>query len=403
MASRDAGLISAAAMLRASAVAFVGVTLAGALTSRGYSVGRIGLLVGVGLTGASVMTAIVGAVADRVGRRRTLIAVTFLSALGYLGLALVDAFAPLLAIFFFGMVNGMGRDRGPAGSLEQAMLPETTDAAGRTWVIAYYNLGLDAAHALGALGAAIPGILAANLAIASTSAHRTAFILCGVVVLVSSVAYAALSNRVEVQARPTGGAPVTHDPETRATVRRIALLFGIDSIGGGFLSSTLVSYWFLQRYGMSESQLAVLFFTARVLNALSHLAAAWVARRIGLLNTMVFTHLPSSLLLMMAPMSPSAWLATLLFLAREALVEMDVPTRQSYVMAVVPPQSRTYASAVTNLTRTIGWAVSPAFAGFVMQHLLLGGPLLIGGVLKIGYDIALYRSFRKVKPPEEKG
>jgi predicted MFS family arabinose efflux permease len=179
------------------------------------------------------------------------------------------------------------------------------------------------------------------------------------------------------------------------------LLFGLDSIGGGFLNSALISYWFFRQYGTSEANLALLFFAARVLNALSHVVAAWLARRIGLLNTMVWTHLPSSLLLMAAPASSSAALAAVLFLAREALVEMDVPTRQSYVMAVVKPGERTFASGVTNVTRNAAWAIGPSVAGVVMQHVALAGPLIIGGGLKIVYDVLLYRAFRHVRPPEE--
>jgi MFS family permease len=152
---------------------------------------------------------------------------------------------------------------------------------------------------------------------------------------------------------------------------------------------------------MSEADLALMFFAARVLNALSHLGAAWLARRIGLLNTMVWTHLPSSLFLIAAPASPNAALAAALFLARESLVEMDVPTRQSYVMAVVKPTERTFASGVTNVTRNVAWAVGPSFAGVVMQHVALAGPLVIGGALKIVYDVWLFRAFRHVRPPVE--
>jgi predicted MFS family arabinose efflux permease len=194
----------------------------------------------------------------------------------------------------------------------------------------------------------------------------------------------------------------TESQRTHALIARLTLLFGLDSLGGGFLNTSLVAYWFFERYGTSEVQLAGLFFVARVLNVVSHLAAAWLARRIGLLNTMVLTHLPSSVFLMLAPAAPTFAIAAALFLAREALVEMDVPTRQSYVLAVVPPSARTYASGMTNVTRNAGWAVGPLVGGTMMQHVALAAPLFVGGALKIGYDIALYRSFRHVKPPEER-
>jgi len=217
---------------------------------------------------------------------------------------------------------------------------------------------------------------------------------------VAAIAYRFCSPVVELAESPTNTF-VASDAVVRRRVFRIAWLFGIDSVGGGFLSSALVAYWFLHRYGMTESAVAALFFGARVLNALSHVGAAWLAKRFGLLNTMVFTHLPSSLFLLAAPLSPTAPLAAALFLAREGLVEMDVPTRQSYVMAVVPPGDRTFASGLTNLTRTGGWAAGAAIAGTAMQQVALAAPLVIGGILKIAYDIALYRSFRHVRPPEE--
>jgi MFS family permease len=399
--SRDAWLICGAAFVRAACVGAIGVVLAIDLVQRGHSLGTIGVLVGTGLAGATMMVALVGLLADRVGRRRTLVFVCMLASTGYVTLALVDRLLWLLPLAFAGMLNGMGRDRGPAGVLEQAMLPETTSAHGRTWVLAWYNLVLDVAHAVGALAGALPALLVSAYGWGPASAHRALFLTSAVALASCIVPYAILTSRVEVRGRRADETvPTTSGRGTRSTIRRLALLFGIDSIGGGFLSSALVGYWFLHRYGISEGQLAVLFFAARALNALSHVGAAWLSQRIGLLNTMVFTHLPSSLVLMAAPLASSAGLAAFFFLCREALVEMDVPTRQSYVMAVVPPDERTHASAATNLTRTAGWALGPTIAGFVMQH-VLAGPLVVGGLLKIGYDLALYASFRHIKPPEE--
>ena len=175
----------------------------------------------------------------------------------------------------------------------------------------------------------------------------------------------------------------------------------MDSLGGGFLTTALLSYWFFKRFGVGEETLAPLFLLARVANAASHLAAAWLARKIGLLRTMVFTHLPSSLLLLTVPIAPSFIVAAVLYLLRECLVEMDVPTRQSYVVAVVKPPERAAAAGATNLVRTAGWAVAPAFAGAAMQGVALWAPLAAGATLKIAYDIVLYRSFRHVRPSEE--
>ena len=401
--ARDAQLIYAAAFLRSSSVSLVGVTLAIHLSEVGLSPSQIGLLIGVGLAGSSLATVIVSVRPDVWGRRRVLTGLTILAAGGYLALAAFTDVALLLPCAFVGMLNGMGRDRGAASALDQAILPETVPMEQRTWALAWYNLVLDAGHALGALGATLPTIVVRVAAVTPATAHRATFAVCAGILLVSAAPYLALTQRIEtVTPRETGMVSAGPDANSRRVITRLALLFGLDSIGGGFLNSALIAYWFFRQYGTSEADLAVLFFAARALNALSHVAAAWLARRIGLLNTMVWTHLPSSLFLIAAPTAPGAAIAAALFLAREALVEMDVPTRQSYVMAVVRPSERTYASGVTNVTRNVAWAVGPSFAGAVMQHVALAGPLVIGGLLKIAYDLLLFRSFRQLRPPEER-
>ena len=218
-------------------------------------------------------------------------------------------------------------------------------------------------HALGALAATAPTVLMRVTALNSQAAHQLTFLVCTAAMLIGIVPYLALTPRIEIAT--TGTASLARPPIDRSTrvITRLALLFGLDSIGGGFLNTALIAYWFFLQYGTSEADLAVLFFAARVLNAVSHVGAAWLARRIGLSNTMVWTHLPSSLFLIAAPAAPSAAIASALFLAREALVEMDVQTRQSYVMAVVKPTERTFAGGVTNVTRNVAWAVGPSFAG----------------------------------------
>jgi MFS family permease len=398
----DAILIYVAGFLRSSAVSLVGVTLAIYLSEIGFSTTGIGLLIGVGLAGSSLATVIVSLRGDAWGRRRVLIALTILASAGYVALGVFARPSVLLPLAFLGMLNGMGRDRGAASALEQAILPETVPAERRTWTLAWYNFVLDAGHAAGALAAATPTLLTRAAGVTTVVAHRATFLMCATMLVASIAPYLALTTRIEVAGR--SDVPVrfaTLDARSRRVVTRLALLFGLDSIGGGFLNTSLIAYWFFRRYGTSEADLAVLFFAARALNAVSHVAAAWMARRIGLLNTMVWTHLPSSLFLVAAPVSPSAPIAAALFLARESLVEMDVPTRQSYVMAVVKPTERTFASGVTNVTRNLAWAVGPSFAGAIMQHVALAGPLVIGGLMKIAYDLILFASFRRVRPPEE--
>jgi MFS family permease len=397
---RDARLICAAALIRSATVSLVGVTLAIHLSHVGFTATRIGLLIGAGLAGSSLAAIIVSFRGDAWRRRRVLAGLAVLSAAGYLSLAASTDPAVLLPFAFVGMLNGMGRDRGAASALDQAILPETVSDAERTWTLAWYNVVLDVGHAVGALAAAIPSILGRVFAVSPEIAHQLTFLMCAVAMLGCVMPYLALSPGAEAGGlQPVLPRGPLH-PQSKRVITRLALLFGLDSIGGGFLNSALIAYWFFRQYGTSEATLALLFFAARVLNALSHLAAAWLARRIGLLNTMVWTHLPSSLFLIAAPASPSAAIAAAFFLAREALVEMDVPTRQSYVMAVVKPAERTFASGVTNVTRNVAWAVGPSVAGAVMQHVALAGPLVIGGVLKIGYDLLLYRALRHIRPPE---
>ena len=394
----DRRLIFAAAFLRALATGMAGVLLGLTLARLGFSAAAIGAVLSAGLAGATLALVVVTWAGDRIGRRRCLLGLSLLGAAGGLGAALVDSPLAMAAAAFVGILNGMGRDRGAALVLEQAILPATVDDAGRTGAFARYNLLTDIGHALGALLAAAPTLLAA-LGVDETQAFRGMFLLYAGLLAAGAPLALALSPAAETGAGPRQSV----SPESRKIVLKISALFAIDSIAGGFLGSALLSYFFFERFAVSAAWIGSLFFAARVLNALSHLGAAWLAARIGLVNTMVFTHIPSSVLLASVAFAPNFGVAALLFLLREGLVEMDVPTRQSYVMAVVAPEERTWASGVTHLVRLGGWAVAPAFAGWLMQAAALAAPLIIGAGMKIAYDLLLWRAFRRLKPPEERG
>jgi len=228
---------------------------------------------------------------------------------------------------------------------------------------------------------------------------RAALALFCVLYGAAAVLYARLPTRAE-GAATVGLSGLS--PESRPIVRKISLLFLLDAFGGGFIGSALFAYFFAQQFGVGAAPIAVLFAAGRVLSAFSHLAAAWLAARIGLVNTMVYTHVPSSLLLFTIVASDSFEVAAALFLLREALNEMDVPTRQSYVMAVVRPGERLAAAGITSLVRSGGWAAAPVLAGVMMQAGGLGLPLVVAGVAKLSYDVLLWREFRRVKPPEER-
>jgi MFS family permease len=387
-----------AAFVRAVATGLIGVLLGVYLGQIGLDARTIGIIVSVGLAGAAAGTFLVTFLADRLGHRRILLALTLLSAAGGVALALSSHPLILGAAALLGMVNGMGRDRGAALVVEQAVLPATVGEAERTMAFARYNVLQDIGHAVGGLAAGLPALLHESGLLAGAPALRWSVAAYAALSLAPAVSYLGLSTAVEA---PDISRLPRLSPESRSILWKLSSLFAIDSLAGGFLTTALLSFFFYQRFGVGLAVLGPIFFAARVANAVSHLGAAWLATRVGLVKTMVFTHIPSSLLLISVAYAPSFPVAALLFLLREGLVEMDVPTRQSYVMAVVRPAERTVASGVTHLVRMGAWAVAPAFAGVIMQDVSLMLPLVIGASMKIGYDLLLWRAFRHVKPPEE--
>jgi MFS family permease len=393
----DRQRIYTAAFLRALATGMVGVLLGLHLARLGFSASAIGLAISAGLAGAVAALFIVTWWGDRIGRRRCLMALSLLGAAGGVAVAFGGPLEVVIAAAVLGMMNGMGRDRGAALVLEQAILPALATDVERTKAFAWYNVLMDIGHAIGALLAALPELLLA-LGIDEFVAFRLAFLLYALLLIAALPLYARLSGYSET---PPAARQII-SPQSRSILWRISALFGIDSLAGGFLGASLMSYFFFERFGISAAMIGGLFFAARCLNAVSHLGAAWLAARIGLVNTMVFTHIPSSLLLATVAFAPNFTIAAILFLLREGLVEMDVPTRQSYVMAVVQPEERTFATGITHLVRLGGWAIGPGFAGWLMQTVAIGGPLVIGAGMKIAYDLALWRAFRHVKPPEER-
>jgi MFS family permease len=400
--SRGLLLIYVAGFLRSLGVGLLGVVLAVYLSRIGVGATRIGLVIGVGLLGACAATAVVTWAGARIGYRASLVALSLLAAVGGLALVALPAFPLLLLLVFVGMVNGMGTDRSAAFALEQAIIPGLVPDRSRTWGLSWYNVLLDSGGALGALGAGVPVALSARGHVGLVAAYRFLFVGYALLHAAISLLYLLLPADPELlRSTDSSSRVVTSSPERRSTVHRIAALFAVDAFGGGFLTDALVSYWFFHRFGLTEQGLGLLFFVVHVLNATSHLGAAWIAQRIGLVNTMVFTHLPSSLFLIAVPLATSSKWAIVLFLLRETFVEMDVPTRQSYVAALVKPPERAYASGLTNITRTGAWAVASSLSGLVMQHLTFSAPLVIGGALKVAYDLLLYRNFRHLKPPEE--
>ena len=395
----DRQIIYISASLRAVAIGISGVILALYLTTMDLNATSIGLVLSLGLLGCAIGTLLATVFTDRLGRRKTLILLNALMTLGGVGLAVMTDQAAIIASVFLGMVNGMGRDRGAGLTVEQTIIPQTTTASERTTVFAWYNVFVDAGHAIGALLGGLPALLRSEWGLSALSSYQWTWGLYSGLSFMAGLFVLRLSTSVE-PSHPVSTTPLSST--SRKTIMRFAGLSGLDSLGGGFLTTALIAYWFFERFGVDESLLGPLFFFSRVANGISHLGAAWLANRIGLVNTMVFTHLPSNLLLMAVAFAPNLYVAITLFLLRELLVEMDVPTRQSYIVAIIRPEERARATGITNLTRGMAWAAGPMIAGPIMQ-ISAFAPLLIGPGIKILYDLLLYRAFSQIKPPEEQG
>lgn len=393
---RDTKVIYVAVFLRAAATGMAGVLFGVFLAKLGFQETASGLAISLGLMGATAAAIAATLFSQCFGQKRFLITVTLFAAAGGLAVSVGNHLTWILVFGFLGMINGGGRDRGAALIIEQALLPATTDEKNRTKLFAWYNLLQDSGHAVGSLLAGLPTLFTSGAGLDEVTAYRIAFALPALFLVAIIPVYLKLSSVAPTHApRP----PVT--PESKKILWKISSLFAIDSLAGGFLTSALLAYYFYDRFAAGPAIIGLLFFVARIANAVSHLGAAWLAKRIGLVNTMVFTHIPSSILLMGVPFAPTFPLAALLFILREGLVEMDAPTRQSYVMAVVKPHERTVASGVTNLVRMGAWSAAPTLAGQLMATVSHAAPIFIGGTMKIFYDLALWSAFRRHKPPEE--
>jgi hypothetical protein len=349
-------------------------------------------VVGCGLAGGAVATLVVSLTADDRGRRGTLAILAGLTAVGGWGIALGQDLLFLALAAFLGMANGMGRDRAAAFSLEQAILPSTTTPERRTGAFAVYSLVLDLGHAAGNLAAGLPWLLR-EWGMAEGTSYRAALAGAASLNLVSLLLYVRLTSAVEVAVRRTGP---RLSPRSRRIVSRFAAISAIDSLGGGLLAGSLVSAWFLTRFGVDEHALAPLFVAGRAANMVSYGLAVWLARRIGLVNTMVFTHLPAHLLLVAMAFAPSLPVVVGIYLLRELLVEMDVPTRTAFITSVVEPGERTVATGVTNVSRVSAWAIGPFVGGATMAGVALFVPFVAAAAVKVTYDLLLWRFGKRV-------
>ena len=395
--SRDGWLLFATCGVRSFAYGFLSVVLGLYLDAIGLTTTAIGWIFTAALAGGAVMTIVITTVADSFGRKTLLIlGAVLMAAAGWVFAISNDPLVLTLAAIF-GTISPSGKEVGPFLSIEQAILPETTQDQHRTTVFSAYNLIGSLCGALGALAVGLPSLFS----LPQITGYRFlvwGYVICAVVMM---VLFGLLSPAIEAKAKTVSQKRVIGVQRSRGIVAKLAGLFALDAFAGGFIVQSIIAYWFYLRYKTDLNVLGGIFFGTNLLAALSFLAAPAIARRFGLLNTMVFTHLPSNVLLLLVPLMPNLELAVVMLLVRNLLSQLDVPTRQSYTMAVVDPDKRAASAGILSVARNAGAALAPLFTGPILAVPSLGLPFLLAGGLKIIYDLWIFAVFRKVKPPEE--
>lgn len=401
----DGWLLFGTRITRMFAYGFLSVVLVLYLASIGLSEIQIGLLLTLTLAGDTLISLWITTNADRIGRRRMLVLGAGLMLFAGVLFAVTGDYLLLIVAATIGVISPSGGELGPFLSIEQAALTQTVPDKRRTGVFAWYNLVGFSATAVGALAG---GSLAQALqdgGAATSDSYRVVVIGYALLGLVLALLFMRLSPLAEVRLEHVNKSKSRLGlHRSRSIVMRLSALFALDAFGGAFIVQSMVAYWFTVRFGVGPGALGGIFFGANILSGVSALLAARIAARIGLIRTMVFTHIPSNVLLMVVPLMPNLPLAIAVLLLRHTISQMDVPTRQSYTMAVVSPDERSAAAGITAVARTTGASLAPVFAGpMLASAALLSLPFFVAGGLKIIYDVALYFSFVKLKPPEEAG
>ena len=393
-----ASIVFAARGVRAIADGFISLTLPLYLLALGYSPLQVGLLSTATLLGSATLSLTAGIYATRIGYRHALLAAALLMVMTGIAFTGVRDFWPLLVVAFVGTLNPSSGDVSVFLPLEHAVLSGVVSARQRTGAFARYSLVGAAGGALGALLAGAPHLVADTLHVSSRVALQSMFLLYALFGLAAGVLYRCLPVRVDDARIDSRQAPLR---ESRRIVLTLAALFSVDAFAGGLIVQSMLSLWLVQRFALAPTELGVLFFATSLLAGASYLIAAPLAHRFGLINTMVFTHIPSSVALMVIPFVADLNVAVALLLVRSALSQMDVPTRSSYVMAVVTPAERPAAASTTAIPRSLAAAGSPLLTGYLLSLSPFGWPLVIAGAIKIAYDLTLLMLFRHVRPPEE--
>ena len=383
--------------LRSIADGYVSILLPAYLLELGLSAFQVGAVTTATLLGSAALTMLTGLITTRFGHRRPFIAASGLMIATGLAFSSLQAFWPLMLVAFIGTLNPSSGDVSIFLPLDHSLLSQSVADRHRTALFAQYSLAGSLLGAVGTLLAGLPQLAVARLGATPLHAMQAMFWLYALIGLCAGLAYYRLVERPRGSAAT---APQSLGP-SRSIVYRLAALFGVDAFGGGFFVQAILALWLFKRFHLSIAAAATLFFWTNLLMAASYLAAERIARRIGLVRTMVFTHLPSSLCLIAMPFVSSLAGVVALLLVRSLLSQMDVPTRSSYVMAVVTPPERAAAAAITSVPRSLASAISPTISGYLISLSSFGSPLLIGGLLKIAYDLILLIMFQHIRPPEE--
>jgi len=404
--NRDAWLLFLTRFTRLFAYGLISVILVFYLVGIGLTESQTGLLLTLTLFGDTAISLYLTTRADRFGRRRMLIIGALLMAAAGLVFSVTRNLFWLVVAGTIGVISPSGNEVGPFLSIEQAALSHVVSDRTRTEVFAWYTLTGSFATALGAL---VGGALSQSLpkiVMSQVNGYRAVVVLYGLLGMVLALLFTRVSRNAEVSAAElsaTGGlGRIFGIHKSRRVVAKLSSLFAVDAFAGGFVVQSFAAYWFYLRFGVKPAALGAIFFWANILSGISALLASRLAARFGLVRTMVLTHLPSNILLLLVPLMPNVQLAVLVLLARFSISQMDVPTRQSYTMAVVSAEERSAAAGITGVARTTGAAISPLFVGFLFARpALINVPFYIAGALKIVYDLVLYREFISTKPPEE--
>jgi Arabinose efflux permease len=402
---RDGRLLFAMRTARMFGYGFLAVVLVLYLVAVGLDPLTVGIVLTMTLIGDTVISLWLTTNADRLGRRRVLVAGAALMVLAGVVFAFTSWVPLLILAGAIGVISPTGNEVGPFLAVEQAALSQTIHDVRRTATFAWYNLVGYVATATGALGAGLLSQALLNGGLAPVDAYRAIVIGYAVIGIGMAVGFWRLGPGIEAPPNDHANDGIRRRfglHRSKKIVLRLSILFSIDAFGGGFIPQSLMAYWFHTQYGVEPAVLGAIFFAANLLAAVSSLSAARIAARFGLINTMVFTHIPSNVLLILVPIMPTLPLAVLMLLLRYSLSQMDVPTRQSYVMAVVDPDERSAAAGVTGVARTTGAAISPSLSSVMMASAGYAAlPFYLAGSLKIVYDLLMYRDFRNVRPPEE--